>query len=396
MGEHETSAATHYRALFALGHRSAVLCSPAVSLVLRSTRLVAVVVVALVLFGGLFAWRLFGEPPPEAGPAGTFLPGDQGRVGYVVTREGTTLSPELEGTGDLIAAGLIFPVSAEASGAFEVLDNCNRTGWVAVEDVDPGVVPTAKGEDMAGSVFVIDPGHGAPDLGAVGPGGLTEAKANIDVSSRVIELLSDSRDIDWVSGSVTRGTTYHAAAVAISTRSADGPNGGDYELGLTFRAELGNAVDATALVSIHHNTQPTHDTEGPGTSAFVSVDNEESPRLGGLLVDEVRRSLSGFEADWVGGNSSLVARVDENGEDYYSILAGSDIPAAIIEGAYISNPSEEELIATDPFRQAYAEGVYRALVRFVLTDDYPIPQPEPELFDPDAPPRSMDDCVTPR
>jgi hypothetical protein len=39
--------------------------------------------------------------------------------------------------------------------------------------------------------------------------------------------------------------------------------------------------------------------------------------------------------------------------------------------------------------------VYRALVRFVLTDDDPIPVPEPELFDPDAPARSMDDCVTP-
>ncbi len=350
----------------------------------------------LVLFGGVLAWRLLDEPPPEAGSNGTAVPAGQGRVGYVVTRQGTTLSPQPGGAGTQVAANLIFPVSGEQSGALEVLDNCNRTGWVGPDHVESGIVPIAKGEDMAGSVFVIDPGHGAPDLGAVGPGGLTEAEANIDVSSRVIELLSESRDIDWVSGSVTPGTTYHAAAVAIPTRSADGPNDGDYELGLTFRAELGNAVDATALVSIHHNTQPTHDTEGPGTSAFVSVANEESPRLGGLLVDEVRRSLALFEADWVGGNTSLVARVDANGEDYYSILALSQVPAAIIEGAYISNPSEEELIATEAFRQAYAEGVYRALVRFVLTDDYPIPEPEPELYDPEAPPRSMDDCVTPR
>lgn len=248
---------------------------------------------------------------------------------------------------------------------------------------------------MAGSVFVIDAGHGEPDLGAVGPTGLTETEANVDVSSRVIELLSDSRDIDWVTGSVTPGSTYQAASVAISTRSLDGPNGGGYELGLTFRAVLGNAVEATALVSIHHNTEPTADTEGPGTSAFVSVGSDESARLGGLLVDEVRRSLENFDADWVGGNTSLNARVDEEGEDYYTLLATAEVPAAIIEGAYISNPSEEALIKTDSFRQAYAEGVYRALVRFVVTDDDPIPAPEPELFDPDAPPRSMDDCVTP-
>jgi N-acetylmuramoyl-L-alanine amidase len=291
---------------------------------------------------------------------------------------------------------MAFPVTGESAGGFEVMDNCNRPGWVAVDSVQPGIVPASRSDDMSGSVFVIDAGHGAPDLGAVGPSGLAETEVNIDVSSRVVDLLSNSRDIDWVTGLVTPGDTYQAAAAAISTRSPDGPNGGDYELGLTFRAELANAVEATALVSIHHNTEPTDDSQEPGTSAFVSVDDDESARLGGLLVDEVRRSLEEFEADWVGGDSSLITRVDSDGEDYYTVLSAADVPAAIIEGAYISNPSEEELMMTDAFRQAYAEGVYRALVRFVVTDDYPIPAPEPELFDPDAPARSMDDCVTPR
>ena len=305
------------------------------------------------------------------------------------------LQPAPGQAGRPIAGNIIFPVTGHTTDGFEVMDNCNRTGWVTVDSVQPGIVPPDRQEAMAGSVFVVDAGHGAPDLGAVGPGGLTESEVNIDVASRVVTLLSGPRDIDWESGRVTDGDTYQAAALAIPTRSPDGPNGGDYELGLTFRAELGNAVEATALVSIHHNTQPTRDTDGPGTSAFVSVADDESPRLGGLLVDEVRRSLRDFDADWVGGEAALSARVEEDGEDYYTLLAMTKVPAAIIEGAYISNPSEEQLMRSDEFRQAYAEGVYRALVRFVLTDDYPIPSPEPELFDPDARPRSMDDCVTP-
>jgi hypothetical protein len=92
----------------------------------------------------------------------------------------------------------------------------------------------------------------------------------------------------------------------------------------------------------------------------------------------------------------MVVRVGADGDDYYTLLARSEEPAAIVEGAYISNPSEEALIMTDSFRQAYAEGVYRALVRFVTTDDFPIPAPEPELFDVEAPPRSMDNCIVPR
>ena len=45
------------------------------------------------------------------------------------------------------------------------------------------------------------------------------------------------------------------------------------------------------------------------------------------------------------------------------------MPTVITEGAYLSNPSEAELLATAEFRQAYADAVYRALVRFLTTDD---------------------------
>jgi N-acetylmuramoyl-L-alanine amidase len=216
------------------------------------------------------------------------------------------------------------------------------------------------------------------------------------VSARLVELLQSSHDIDWETGGVTSGDGVPPVAAAILTRSPDGPNGGDYELGLTFRATLGNAVDATALISIHHNTEPTRDLDQPGTSAFVSVTNPESPRLGGLIVEELRTAFSRFEADWVGGRGNgLSSRVGNDGNDYYSVLERSEVPAVIVEGAYISNPSEEALIMTDEFRQEYAEGVYRAIVRFVTTDDNPIPAPEPELFDVEGPPRSMDDCVVP-
>ena len=352
-------------------------------------------VVAL-LFGGVLVWRLAGDPAPAASTIPSQGPAGDGFVGYLVTHDGAVVSTDPGEPGDAVAAGLIFPVTLTTNGDYEVLDNCNRPGWVPSGQVQAGSIPIERERQMDRSVFVIDPGHGAPDLGAVGPSGLTEAEANIDVSARVVELLGSAHDIDWASGAVTSGNSVPAAAVAIMTRYPDGPDGGDYELGLTFRAAMGNAVDATALVSIHHNTEPTMDLEQPGTSAFVSVSNAESPRLGGLIVEEVRRSFSAFEADWVGGpGNGLVARVGADGEDYYSILARSEQPAVIVEGAYISNPSEEALIMTDAFRQAYAEGVYRALVRFVTTDDYPIPAPEPELFDPEAPPRSMDDCVVP-
>lgn len=358
----------------------------------------AVVVVIVLLFGGVFAWRFLDREVAAAGsPVSTFAPGSGGAmVGYLVTAAGAMLSESVGGEGRTVAPGIVFPVTAAGSDGFQVLDNCNRPGWIGADGAEPGLVPIERSRRIEESVFVIDPGHGLPDLGAVGPSGLTEAEVNIDVSARVVDLLRSAHDIDWATGAVTPGTTVPPVAAAILTRAPDGPNGGDYELGLTFRAMLGNAVDATALVSIHHNTEPTRNLDHPGSSAFVSAANPESPRLGGLIVEELRTAFSRFDADWVGGEGEgLSIRVGADGGDYYTILGLSEHPAVIVEGAYISNPSEEALIMTDAFRQAYAEGVYRALVRFVTTDDDPIPAPEPELFDVEAPPRSMDDCVVP-
>ncbi|MGH8871346.1 MAG: N-acetylmuramoyl-L-alanine amidase family protein [Acidimicrobiia bacterium] len=365
---------------------------------MSSSRLVAVVVLAVALFGGVFAGRLSavsGAPDPARAATVAESVGD-GVVGYVVSREGTILSTGPEGEREVIADGIIFPVTTTTETGFEVLDSCNRPGRVEADQVDVGYVPTERNGEMGQSVFVIDPGHGFPDLGAVGRSGLTEAEVNIEVASRLVDLLQSSHDIDWATGAVTPGTSVPASATAIMTRYPAGPNGGDYELGLTFRAALGNAVDATALVSIHHNTEPTRELDHPGSSAFVSVSDPESPRLGGLIVEELLTALSRFEADWVGGEGDgLSSRVGNDGDDYYSVLARSEVTAVIVEGAYISNPSEEALIMTDAFRQAYAEAVYRALVRFVTTDEYPIAAPEPELFDVEGPPRSMDDCVVP-
>jgi N-acetylmuramoyl-L-alanine amidase len=286
-------------------------------------------------------------------------------------------------------------VTGQDAGGYNVIDPCNRSGWLAEEHVTKGGVPIDRDGTFSTSVFVVDPGHGYPDLGAVGPTGLHESEVALDVAGRTAALLGTPHNVDWATGRVLSGSEV-PAATAVLTRSPNGPNSGDYELGLTFRAALANAVQATALVSIHLNSQPVTDLDHPGSEAYVSLANPESPRLGGLIVDELRRGLAAFETDWVGApGDGVFNRVDSDGTDYYALLEHSQQPAALIEGAYISNPSEEALARTDEFRQAYAEAVYRGLVRFVTTEDDPIPAPQPQLWETNRPSTSMDDCAVP-
>lgn len=384
-------------------------------------RLRLIVTISLILgtFGGILAWRLVngdmpwtaradvasevvvadGEAPPEpvGDPAPMAADERRERPAYVITRDGTSVRSADGSSAVAAAGGVLLPIIGEVDGGYRVFDTCNNEAIVAAHEVEVGTVPADREEGRFDhAVFVIDPGHGVPDYGAVGPNGLTEAEVNLDVAARLVELLRAPHDVDWTTGEVRAGDSVPAAAVAVLTRSPEGPNGGQYQLGLTFRARVANALDATALVSIHHNTMPEAPLDHPGSEAFVSLADPDSPRLGALIVEELRSTLSRYDADWMGTpGDGLTSRVNGDGDDWYTLLAEAEVPAVISEGLYISNPTEEALAMRDDVRQAYAEAVYRALVRFVTTDDTPLPPPEPDLWEVDRPGPSLDGCTVP-
>src|SRR5690606_20422789 len=243
-------------------------------------RLRLIVTISLILgtFGGILAWRLVngdmpwtaradvasevvvadGEAPPEpVDPAPMAADERRERPAYVTTRDGTSVRSADGSSAVAAAGGVLLPIIGEVDGGYRVFDTCNNEAIVAAHEVEVGTVPADREEGRFDhAVFVIDPGHGVPDYGAVGPNGLTEAEVNLDVAARLVELLRATHDVDWTTGEVRAGDSVPAAAVAVLTRSPEGPNGGQYQLGLTFRARVANALDATALVSIHHNTMP--------------------------------------------------------------------------------------------------------------------------------------------
>ncbi len=291
-----------------------------------------------------------------------------------MARGGADLFEELGGEA-LVRAheGLVFPVSGRTGDFFEVMTPCNDSRLVAASEVafTPAVplLPVGDGFDFANAVIVLDPGHGGPNFGATGPSGQREKEVNLDIARRARDILSAPHTINWATGEILDGSAVPAAGQVWVTRT-EGPEGADIESGLTFRTGLANSLNAHALVSIHNNAAPDGPFDGPGSEVYHQYLDDESKRLAGLLVEEMRRGFAPFEADWVGArDAGAKFRVRENGDEVYGILRRSDVPAVIAEGVYISNPSEDALLATPAFRQAYADAVYRALVRFITTDD---------------------------
>jgi N-acetylmuramoyl-L-alanine amidase len=209
--------------------------------------------------------------------------------------------------------------------------------------------------------------------------------------------MSEPHEIDWTTGRVSAGESVSSFAGVVLTRDVIGPSGGDFEAGLGYRATLAAAAGADALVSIHNNTVPRVDSDLPGSEVYYSTRAADSDRLAGLIYEELLRSFDAFDADWSGGElSGARARLDpETGEDYYGLLRRATMPAVIVEGVYISEPEEEALLTTEGFRQAYAEAVYRGVVRFLTTSEAGAAVNKPEYFPYDAGTVSGNICELP-
>ncbi len=316
---------------------------------------------------------LVAEPDP-APPAGGLLP--DGATGVAVAAAGGAALAEAPGGEPLVLAreGLVFPVVGRTGDWLQVRTPCEALAWL--DGSAAAFFPTraarpapGPGFDFSQAVIVLDPGHGGPNEGARGPGGLLEKFVNLDIARRARDLLSAPRRLDPATGAVLAGDDIPAAGRVWVTRT-EGPPGADVEAGLTYRAEIANRAGADAFVSIHNNAEPDGPFDGPGSEVYFQVLDPQSRRLAGLMVEELRRSLGAFEAVWVGDtDAGAKPRLRSDGTDLYGVLRASDVPAVITEGAFISNPAEEALLATEEFRHAYAEAVYRALVRFLTTDD---------------------------
>lgn len=297
--------------------------------------------------------------------------------------------------------GVVLPFTHRSGEWLLATTMCNDTVWINAADVE--VQPTADSAqpgpafDISQATIVLDPGHGARDWGGVGPSGLSEKEVNLDIADRVRDLMEASHSVDWGNGSISAGTEVPAFGSVILTRDVDGPNDGDFELGLGYRVTVATTAGADAFVSIHNNTVPRIDTDIPGSEVYYSIGVEGSDRLAGLIYQELLLSFSSFDADWSGGElQGARSRVDpDTGDDYYGLLRRATMPAVIVEGLYISEPEEEALLATPEFRQAYADAVYRGVVRFLTSDDEGTGINRPELFYSDSGTVSGNGCELP-
>jgi len=183
-----------------------------------------------------------------------------------------------------------------------------------------------------GIVICIDPGHGGGDPGACNSAyGLQEKHLNLDISLRLARLL---RKAGW--NVVMTRTTDRDVSFA---GSSDARELGD-------RVAIPNNINAQIFVSIHNNAAHNSSQSGTSTHCYKDIDYPLAQAIQAHLVPALGRRDNGVRTD-----------------SFY-VVRHTNMPAALVECAFISNPSEASLLASSSFRQQCAVGIFNGLMAY--------------------------------
>lgn len=185
-------------------------------------------------------------------------------------------------------------------------------------------------------LVVIDPGHGGNDTGSQakqdGVEILNEKDVNLDIALRLNRLLK-------------------AAGVKTYILRED-----DTTITLYDRPALANAANGDLYVSVHNNSSVN--TSARGTETYYNSKANESDY--NIYSKELAELAQKYLVELLGTNDRRA-----KSEPAYAVLNKTQMPAIIIEGAFLSNTEDLKLMMTDEFRENYALAASRAIIEIL-------------------------------
>ncbi|MHB8138922.1 MAG: N-acetylmuramoyl-L-alanine amidase [Smithellaceae bacterium] len=230
---------------------------------------------------------------------------------------------------------------------------------------EPVQIPSGKKR-----VIVIDPGHGGEDPGAIGKNGTYEKHIVLAISREI------KREIDKMPGYRT-----------VLTRD------GDYYVSFSKRLNLARQTNASLFVSVHADAARNRQARGSSVyclstgaasneAAKLLANNENlSDIIGGVPGGEGNNQsdeiiLNMFQTNTINLSKTFASDLlDQLGrvnclkypvfhEAPFRVLKLLDIPAVLLETAFLSHDEEERLLKTARFRKTIASAVALSVANY--------------------------------
>lgn len=174
------------------------------------------------------------------------------------------------------------------------------------------------------ALVTIDPGHGGPDPGAIGIGGLRETDVVLDISRQVQRLLERN------------------GVQVIMTRT------GEYDVDLEPRVVMANRSNSTLFVSIHANAISMSRPEVNGLETYYFSS-------GKALAETIHQSV--LEGTGIGDRGVRQSR--------FYVLRRTSMPSVLVETGFLTGARDARLLADSQFRTRMAEAIARGILRYL-------------------------------
>jgi N-acetylmuramoyl-L-alanine amidase len=212
---------------------------------------------------------------------------------------------------------------------------------------------------------VIDPGHGGAETGATGTSGTVEKQITLEVARRI------------------KATIEARLGIRVLLTRED-----DRAVGADERAALANNNKAELFLSLHLNGAPSTalkgaevfylhlDREGEAARRAAEAESVALPALGGgsRPIDVIRWDLA--QARHIESSAILASMLEEElrtrvemgprpiQQAPLRVLVGANMPAALIEMAYLTNQADEQRVTSADFQAAMTQAIYETVLRF--------------------------------
>jgi N-acetylmuramoyl-L-alanine amidase len=219
---------------------------------------------------------------------------------------------------------------------------------------------------------VLDPGHGGPDTGAASSEGLLEKDLTLSLAKKAAALLEKE------------------GIRVILTRSSD------LQVPLIQRTAIANYNRADLLLSVHFNASPVPSARGTETyymsrqatdlwsTQLAAKENAEGleaapPAAGGLdlVLWEMAQTSALVEsaafAETVQQEFNALLGTNDRGvrQAPFAVLEGAQMPAVLVEVAFLSNPAEAKRLADPSFHDQVASTLVQSILHFKARHERP-------------------------
>lgn len=172
-------------------------------------------------------------------------------------------------------------------------------------------------------VVVIDPGHGGPDPGAVGIGGLQEKEIVSDISRQIAAILEQQ------------------GVQAVLTRPSD------TDLDLEPRVALAERLNATLFVSIHANA--------------ISLSRPDINGLETYYFDSGLGLARSIHSSVLQGTSAQDRGVRKA---RFYVLRKTSMPSVLVEVGFVTGRDDAAKLSTASYRRQMAEAIARGILQY--------------------------------